>query len=246
MTLFSFKEDFLYKIPLEIYASLVVFLVILIIAIYVKIKSKKVDPLAKPKGVMLLIEMGVEYIDGLVERTAGKLLVKNLGPYIGFCCMYLFPSFILGLFGLPSPLTFYIVPLTMALFTFILIHGTSIYYTRWKYFKRFVDPFPFFLPINLISMWAPLISLSFRMFGNAIAGWVLMELIYSVFQILSEALFGGLFLPVAAVVTPVLHAYFDLFSGFMQTTIFITLSMLFVNSEIPEDIDVNALPLEVK
>ena len=73
-----------------------------------------------------------------------------------------------------------------------------------------------------------------------------MELIYSVFQIMSEALFGGLFLPVAAVVTPVLHAYFDLFSGFMQTTIFITLSMLFFNSEIPEDIDVNALPLEVK
>jgi len=160
--------------------------------------------------------------------------------------MYLFPSFIFGLFGLPSPITYYFVPLIMALFTFILIHGTSIYYSRWKYFKRFIDPFPFFLPINLISMWAPLISLSFRMFGNAVAGWVLMELIYSVFQILSEALFGGLFLPVAALVTPVLHAYFDLFSGFMQTTIFITLSMLFVNSEIPDDVDVNSLPLEVK
>ena len=33
----------------------------------------------------------------------------------------------------------------------------------------------------------------------------------------------------------ILHLYFDLFSGFIQTTVFIFLTMLFVGQEAPED-----------
>ena len=83
-----------------------------------------------------------------------------------------------------------------------------------------IDPFPLFLPINLLSMWAPLLSLSFRLFGNAVAGWVLMEVMYTALKELSNAIFGLPFF-VAPFITPALHAYFDIFSGFIQTLVFI-------------------------
>ena len=111
-----------------------------------------------------------------------------------------------------------------------------------KYFKRYVEPLPFFLPINLISMWAPLLSLTMRLFGNALAGWTLMTLLYSAFNNIgnvviefaaNDAMHVGSF--IAPFITPVLHAYFDLFSGLIQTVVFLFLSMIFISNEGPED-----------
>ena len=90
---------------------------------------------------------------------------------------FMFISFTIGITGLPTPMNNLAVPLSLALVTFILIHYTSVRYTKWHYFKRFVDPIPLFLPMNLMSMWAPLLSMTLRMFGNAIVGWVLISLI---------------------------------------------------------------------
>lgn len=83
-------------------------------------------------------------------------------------------------------------------------------------------------------MWAPLLSLSFRLFGNAVAGWVLMEVMYTALKELSNAIFGLPFF-VAPFITPALHAYFDIFSGFIQTLVFIMVSMLLIAQEGPEE-----------
>ena len=40
------------------------------------------------------------------------------------------------------------------------------------------------------------------------------------------------------IIAPVLHAYFDLFSGFIQTTVFISLTVIFIGQELPEESDV--------
>jgi len=244
-SLMSFKEIMEVFPTQEMIASLVIFAIILILSIIIKIKAKKVDPLAKPKGIMLIAEIAVEKCDNFVKNNMGRIFVEKISPYIGFMFIYIFLTFTIGLFGFSTPMTHYLFPFSLALFTFLLIHITSIRFTKGKYFKRYISPFPFFLPINLISMWAPLISLSFRLFGNACAGWVLMELIYGVFDMISEAVFGGLLLPVAAVITPALHAYFDIFSGFIQTLIFAYLSMLLIAGEVPDDIDVNDGKLNV-
>lgn len=228
----------------EMISSMVCFLIILVLALIINFKAKRADPLKKPKGILLLAEIGVEKCDAFVSTNMGIIFKKRLSPYIGFVFMYILLAFIIGLLGFSSPMTYYIVPLSLALMTFLLIHITSIKYTKASYFKRYISPFPVFLPINLLSMWAPLLSLSFRLFGNACAGWVLMSLIYGVFQMISEAIFAGLSLPIAAIVTPFLHAYFDVFSGFIQTLIFAYLSMLLIAAEVPDGIDVNDLSID--
>jgi F-type H+-transporting ATPase subunit a len=126
----------------------------------------------------------------------------------------------------------------IVLMSFVMIHYTALKTNGWKYFKRFIEPFPIFLPINLISVWAPLVSMSFRIFGNILSGIILMTLVYGLMGFLSSAVFS--FLPTgfnsiffAPFVTPWLHLYFDLFSAFIQTLVFISLSMLLIAQEGP-------------
>ena len=236
MHLFSFLAIDFSKIdpyPAELFSSLCVILLLIIICIVVKIKSKKVDPLKISKGIMLLAEMFVTFIDGMVAKNMGKQFVKHFAPVIGLLSAYLFLSFIWGLTGFASPVNLYVVPLIMGIITFLGIHIVSAIYTKSKYFKRYISPMAFFLPINLISMWAPILSLSFRIFGNALAGWIIMKIIYGVFSLMQVGAINLGFL--ALVITPVFHAYFDLFSGFIQTVVYIMLTMLLINSEVPDE-----------
>lgn len=227
----------------EVFSSLIVVGIEIILFLIVGIMAHFHDPLKKSKGLLLLAEIGVEFFDHMVEDLMGPRF-KGFGGFVMAIAIYLFLAFIFGLTGLPSPMTYIAVPLSLGLVTFVLIHATSIRYTKWKYFKRYVEPVPFFLPINLISMWAPLLSLSLRLFGNAIAGWTLMSMVYFALQGLSASIFSALesagpvminqiFL--APIPAAILHLYFDLFSAFIQTTVFISLTMIFVGQEAPED-----------
>ena len=224
----------------EVISSLIVIGIIMILAFIVAIQAHFQDPLKKPRGLLFLAEVGVTFFDNLVEDMMGKRF-RGFGGYIMAVSVYLFIAFIFGLTGLPSPVTNLAVPLSLALCTFILIHATSVKYTKIRYFKRYIEPLPFFLPVNLISMWAPLLSMTLRLFGNAISGWALMSIVYWALQNLSKLLFqfmgdiGWNQMFIAPFVTPLLHLYFDLFSGFIQTTIFIFLTMINIGIEAPED-----------
>ena len=215
--------------------------IVIILAIIVGIMAHFANPLKRPKGLLHLAEIGVNYFDNFAKDLAGPAM-PNFGGFIMGVAVYLFIAFIFGLTGLPSPVTYMAVPLSLGLTTFILIHVTSIRYTKWKYFKRYIDPIPIFLPINLISMWAPLLSLTLRLFGNAIAGWALLTIVESGLTSLSQQLFAfmqtewsGVFL--APVPLALLHAYFDLFSGLIQTVVFISLTAIFIGQEVPEEIN---------
>ena len=236
----------------EVISSLIVMGIILILAFIVCIQAHFHDPLKKPKGLLFLAEVGVNFFDRLVEEMMGPRF-RGFGGYIMAVAVYLFIAFIFGLTGLPSPVTNLAVPLSLALCTFIMIHATSVRYTKWKYFKRYIDPIPVFLPVNLISMWAPLLSLTLRLFGNAISGFCLMTLVYNGLRNLSANVFSFMetsgpvawnelfFAPVLA---PILHLYFDLFSGLIQTTIFIFLTMINIGLEAPQDDDIQEMSME--
>ena len=227
------------EVSAEVISSLLAMAIVAILAIVVGIMAKCHNPLKKPKGLLLIAEMGVKFFDGFVENLAGTSL-PGFGGIVMGCAVYLFIAFIFGLTGLPSPVTYMAIPLSLGLTAFLCIHIVSAQFTKWRYFKRYVEPFPVFLPINLISMWAPLLSLTLRLFGNAVAGMTLMSLLYTalgglgntLFTIAGEAVHTGTI--IAPFVTSILHAYFDLFSGFIQTTVFISLMTILVGQEVPE------------
>lgn len=243
----------------EIFSSLIIILLIIILVIFINFKFKKAlkDPLAEQKGIVLVFSWFVEYMENFTVSIMGERNRRFTGVVLGIV-MYVFTSFIFGLTGFQSPVTYFGVTLSLALVTFVLIHFTAIKENHWSYFKRYVDPFPVFLPINLLTMWAPLLSLSLRMFGNALSGFCIMTMVYYGLESISDAIFGSLFMGnywanasgalvsgangpagifVAPFVTPILHAYFDLFSGFIQTIVFTMLTMIFVLQEQNEEPD---------
>lgn len=228
--LFSLGVHATEGLPGEIYSSIILMCILLIFCIVVKIKAHFTDPLKRPKGIVFIAETYVGYIDSLVEENMGKQF-KFLSPYFGFLAAYIFGSFLIGVSGLPSPLTFYWIPFMLALVTFLMINITSLYYNKWKYFKQFVFPIPI---VGIFSLFAPLLSLSLRLFAHALAGWIMLYLVYSLLENLSAMIFGGLPFFIAPFITPILHMYFDLFSGFIQTTVFVLLSMLFISNEVPD------------
>lgn len=227
------------EIPGEVYSSLICMAIIALLAIYIGIRAHFQNPLKRPKGLLLIAEMGVKFFDNFVNNLIGNSL-PNMGGFIMAIAVYLFLAFIFGLTGLPSPVTYMAIPLSLGLTTFLGIHITSMRFTKFRYFKRYIDPLPLFLPINLISMWAPLLSLTLRLFGNAISGSTIMTIVYYALESVSQKIFGALIANewakvfIAPFVTPILHAYFDLFSAFIQTTVFISLTVIFIGNEVPE------------
>lgn len=227
----------------EAISSLFVMLIICILSFIIYFKFKKADPLKSNNGTFVtLIEYSIEKVEAFTIDLMGKKWINFSGYTFGLMT-YIAMCFLIGLMGFPSPFTYLGNTLSIALCTFVLIHFAAARANKWKYFQRYIDPIPVLLPINLLSMWAPLLSLSLRLFGNALAGFTLMSVVYYALGAVSDILFGWInFLPngmssiiLPPFITPVLHMYFDLFSGLIQTLIFVMLTMIFVSQEDPDE-----------
>lgn len=194
-----------------------------IFAFVVNKKIKEVDVNKEPSGFLNIVEILVESVHNLVRDTMGE---KSMGfaPYIFTIMFFLGVANLLGLIGLTPPTSDYSVTFSLALITFfmtqIMAFKTSGGFGG--YLKGFTEPMAFLTPINVIGEFGNLISLSFRLFGNIMSGGIIMALLYNAL---------GYFAPL---VTPVLHGYFDVFSGLLQTFIFGMLTMIFVSDAVAE------------
>jgi len=172
-----------------------------------------------PGMTQVIGETIVNAIDDLVSQNMGKDKMKFV-PYMLALMMFLVFANICGLIGLRAPTGDISFVLPLALLTAVLI---EIY--TWKgrgpkgYFKEYIEPFPFMLPINIIEKISRPISMTFRMFGNLTGGIIIMLLVY---EALSGLMYLGLIIPIP------LHFYFDLFVGAIQAFIFTMLTMVFI------------------
>lgn len=228
-------------IQAEVFSILIVTAVILAFIYAVNKAVKKADPLQKPKGLVLLGVLYVQMMSSITQGNMGGKVAHVYAPYIGSLALYLFISNISGLFGLAPPTANYSVTLTLTLITFVLIQRT-VYMTGGlkQFFHRFIEPYPPFIIMNVFGVIAPLISMSLRLFGNITSGGIIMALVYIFTGYLSAMLVG--FIPVLGqfnflgpLIAPALHAYFDVFVGFIQMFVFISLTTVFIGNELPAE-----------
>lgn len=182
-----------------------------------------------PSGIQNVVELVVGGVYGLTEETMGKDKV-SFAPYIGTLMLYLAVANLVGLIGIRPPTADLNMTLALALITFFMIHFNGIRRKGiLKYLKGFTEPFFLLTPINLIGEVATPISLSFRLFGNLTGGSIIMALVYAALAAFTTKLFG-IDIPILQIGIPaVLHIYFDMFSGLLQTFIFAMLTMVFVS-----------------
>jgi len=188
--------------------------VLIVFAIFARVKLRNIEQV--PVKFQNVMEMIVEFFDNFVKNAVGEKLL-----YIGnwFFAVFLFVllSNLSGLVLMRPPTADWATTFAFALVTFTLIHTLAMRYKGIKHIKGFFEPIPVFFPLNIISELAVPISLSFRLFGNLLAGMLLITLAYQLLPTILTILF-----PV------ILHGYFDFFSGVLQTYVFSVLSLTFI------------------
>ena len=199
-------------------SMLIVMTLIIAFALVVRVKLKSPDetPGLLQSGVEVAIEMLENMVSGVMGADASGFV-----NYIGSIFIFILISNISGLFGLRPPTADFGVTLPLGLFTFFIIHYQNIKCNKIKAFTGLFEPLPFLFPINLIGEVATPFSLGLRLFGNVLSGTVIMALFYGLVPVFLK--FG--------VVPAVLHAYFDLFSGCIQTYVFCMLTMTYIKDK---------------
>ncbi len=223
----------------------IIFLTI-ILGIGIVVLSKKIDacdPLEKPKGILVPVLLGVQSVHNTVKDSVGKKYADALTPYILVLWTYIFVANIISLFGISSPTSNLSVTLLLSIITWLLIQVVEFKFQGVKgYFHSFLEPIAIMLPMNIFGKFSTMVSMALRLFGNILCGGIMMQLIYSFCQWISNSIIGlfasvngDVFNFVAPFLTPLLHAYFDLFSGFIQTLVFVTLTVVLIGNDIPEE-----------
>ncbi len=128
-----------------------------------------------------IAEYIVELINNMVRSSMGdnKML---FAPYILAVISFLALSNLSGFLFLGfvrPPTADWATTLAMAVLTFSLVQGFGVGTNGLVgYLKGLADPV-ILTPLNIISEFAPIVSLSFRLFGNILGGLIIGTLIYS-------------------------------------------------------------------
>ena len=173
-------------------------------------------------------------IQNVVEIIVESLLVQfkeTLGPKWGQVVSVLLTMFLFILVGnelgllpsphiLTSPTNDLNTTLGLALVSSFMVHFVALRNQGVKkHFKHYFEPFIPFVVINLMEEFTKPLTLAFRLFGNILAGEILMEVLY-------------LLVPVGV---PIVWLIFSLVIGLIQAFIFTILTTSYLADSLKED-----------
>ncbi len=182
----------------------------------------------RPKGAQNVFEMGWEFIRGLVNDNMDPKKGDALMGIVFTYFLFILVSNLIGLVPtLSSPTADYNTNLGLALCTFLLIYIFGIRYKGLGYFKHFIKPFVFFLPITIIEDLSKPITLTFRLYGNIYAGEVLIAVLLG--------LLGGWMHVFGGFLVSVVWLAFSIFVGCIQAFIFTMLSIVYVAQAVSDE-----------
>lgn len=107
------------------------------------------------------------------------------------------------------------VTLGLAFLVFLIVHYQGMRHNTKAYFKHYVQPYPLFLPLNIIEQFTKLLTHGMRLFGNVFAKEILMGVLVSA---------GWLAIPGI-----ILWQGFGLFISGIQAFIFTILTMVYIS-----------------
>jgi F-type H+-transporting ATPase subunit a len=179
--------------------ELLVFLVLIAYFIAVRLTLS----VEKPAAVQHLAEMTHEFVSEQAEQIIGHGSERFV-TYLTALLLFILLANLMGIIpGLESPTAFAVVPLGFALVTFIYYHYHGVRENGFAYIKQFLGPvwwlYPLLLPIEIISHFARVLSLTVRLYANMFAGDLVTLAFFSLVPIGIPLIFLGLHLGVAVV-----------------------------------------------
>ncbi|MCG9967920.1 F0F1 ATP synthase subunit A [Pelotomaculum terephthalicicum JT] len=196
-------------------------LTMILVALFAIVATRNMD-MRRPRGVQNVFEMMFEGIRNLVNQNMDPQKGAGIiGVVITFFIFILFSN-ILGLVPtLSSPTANPNTTFALSLTTFALMYYYGLKYKGAGYFKHFVTPYVFFLPINLIEEFSKPVTLAFRLYGNIYGGEVMLIVLLGLFGMWADLL-GGF-------IASVVWLAFSIFVGCIQAFIFTMLSIVYIS-----------------
>ena len=140
-------------------------------------------------GLRNLFEVLADTVLGLMAGVMGEKAAKRYLPLVGTLFMFILFSNLLGLIpGFLPPTDTLKTNLALSVSVFVLSHVFGVREHGLKYFKHFLGPIwwliPLMLPIELISHIARPVSLSMRLMGNIVGDHKLVLVFFGIFPLL--------------------------------------------------------------
>jgi F-type H+-transporting ATPase subunit a len=177
----------------------------------------------RPGRRQIVVETLVGFVRNMCRNTIGEHHYRRFVPYIGSLLLFIGLCNILGVFNFIPGLHLYPptkdinVTAPLAILTLLwMLYATLRYRGPLGTLKELFRPIPIVFPFKLMEYVTKPLSLCLRLFGNIVAAFLIMELVFR-------------FLPPAA--AP-FSAYFDLFDGVLQAYIFVFLTCVYIGESV--------------
>jgi F-type H+-transporting ATPase subunit a len=198
--------------------SWVVFTILVIISLLGNSNLKQI-----PDNLQNLTEYFTEYIRDLAKTQIGEEEYLTWVPFLGTIFLFIFVSNWSGalipwkIIELPhgelaAPTNDINTTVALALLTSVAYFYAGLRKKGLGYFKRYIEPAPFLLPINVLEDFTKPLSLSFRLFGN----------------ILADELVVGVLVALVPLVVPIPLMLLGLFTSAIQALVFATLAGAYI------------------
>lgn len=177
-----------------------------------------------PHGIQTVLEIAVSGVGDYADSMVGKKISQGLSPYLFSLAALMVGCAAVELIGLRAPTADITMTFALALCTFILFNYYGIKEKGLKgRIHSLASPTAMVFPIRIVCDVAVPVSMACRLFGNMLGGMVVMDLLYSS---LGSAAVG---------IPSVIGLYFNAFHPLIQTFIFVTLTLAFVNEAAGEE-----------
>ena len=215
-------------IPNSVAMELLVFAFLLILFLLVRSRLS----VESPGG----LQHTFEGLEGFVLSQSREIIGHHSEPYTAFFAIVFVFILICNLIGLipgfESPTGVPTVPLGCAICAFLYYHAQGFKHAGPKYLLHFFGPpmegMPIYariplvvlmLPIELVSHFARLLSLTVRLWANIFAGDLVTLVFFSMIPIGIPIIFGGL----------------HIFVAFLQAYVFMLLSIIYVSGAVADE-----------
>ena len=187
------------------------------------------DLKSTPDGFQNFTEFVTEFIRDLAKSQVGEHDYLSWVPFLGTIFLFIFVSNWSGaLFPwhvieipngeLAAPTNDINTTVALSLLTSISYFYAGFQKKGFGYFKRYISPAAFLLPINILEDFTKPLSLSFRLFGN----------------ILADELVVGVLVSLVPLVVPIPLMLLGLFTSAIQALVFATLAGAYIGESLED------------
>jgi F-type H+-transporting ATPase subunit a len=195
--------------------------VILVLLLLSVLSTQNIERI--PTGFQNFMESAVDFVTDIARDQLGESFYKDWIPFIGTLFFFIFGCNWAGavipwkLIELPqgelaAPTNDINTTVALALLTSFAYFYAGLSKKGLGYFKRYIEPIPLLLPINILEDFTKPLSLSFRLFGNVLADELTVTVLTSLVPL----------------VIPLPIMLLGIFAGSVQALIFSTLAAAYI------------------